>query len=57
MGDELLGLPPCVIVECSKCGNTENTGWISRDWGCKKCSPEDEEKAMEACANLDNRPS
>lgn len=57
MGDELLGLPPCVIGKCGKCGNTENTGWISRDWGCSKCSPEDEEKMWEAAANDGRRPS
>jgi hypothetical protein len=55
--DALLGLPPCPITSCRKCGNDgTETGWISLDWGCKKCAPQNEERALHAAATLE-RPS
>jgi hypothetical protein len=59
--DTLLGLPPIPehLRTCSKCGRhqgDEGMGWISLDWGCKKCAPQNEERMLHAMATGE-RPS
>jgi len=38
----LLGLPPCPVRHCTKCGRKEGWHWVSRDWGCSECATVDD---------------
>lgn len=58
--DPLMNLPSCTLMVCSKCGSSidkepELMRWVSRDYGCGKCSPENEERSNLAAS--DNPPS
>lgn len=58
--DPLLSLPnaPAYLLTCSKCGfEIDGHTWISRDWGCGKCAPDDVQKALDAMSTEGGRPS
>ena len=51
---DLTCLPPCAVMECSKCGCAEGWSWVSRDHGCSECATVDSLSMALAYAEQDN---